>query len=419
MPAPATRKRPARKLDLREDRLSALLDAAAAEFNLYGVAGASLARITEAVGLTRAALYYYVDSREDLAFRCYERACRGVADDLAAAARARTGLDRVREFILAALDPARPAGAVLTDVACLDAARRAEIEAIHGRNAARLRKFIEDGIRDGSVRPCDAEVAAQAILGMVFWTPLAAEWTPGASDDVRRHAAQSTAELVTDGVAADPEAPFECPLDVGTLAFRPGNAFDREAAAAMKAELLTRTASHLFNRRGIDGTSIDQLTQELGATKGAFYQYFPDKQSLVVECHKRAQRLFVGIADAAEKLGRTGKERGLLGLHLLTQAYASDLSPLAPLTGLEALPAKARGPILKRAAELQQRYERYSRDGVADGSYRPFEVRTLSTTGAGVFAWIPRWRRDDDPRPARAIADEMVALFARGLRSRP
>jgi AcrR family transcriptional regulator len=409
----------ASRLDLRNDRLNALLDVAAAEFNLYGVAGASLSRITRSVGLTRAALYYYVKSREDLAFRCYRRACRVMADDLAAARTAgRTGLARVRGFIERTLDPARPAGVVLTDVACLDDTRRVEIEAVHGRNAAELRRFIEDGIADGSVRECDAEVAAQAILGMVFWAPLAGEWAPGSSEDVRRHAAHSIAELVTDGVAADPDAPIDCPLDVESLAFRPGNAFDRGAAAALKTELLTRAASRLFNRRGIDGTSLDQVTQELGATKGAFYQYFRDKETLVTECHKRAQRLFVGIADAAEKLGRTGKERGLIGLHLLTQAYASDLSPLAPLTGLEALPAKARGPIMKRAQDLQQRYERFSRDGVADKSYRPFEVRTLSTTGAGVFAWIPRWRRDDDSRPARAIADEMVALFARGLRSR-
>jgi len=407
------------RLDLRNDRLNALLDVAAAEFNLYGVAGASLSRITRSVGLTRAALYYYVKSREDLAFRCYRRACRVMADDLAAARSAgRTGLARVRGFIERTLDPARPAGVVLTDVACLDDTRRVEIEAVHGRNAAELRRFIQEGIADGSVRECDAEVAAQAILGMVFWAPLAGEWAPGSSEDVRRHAAHSIAELVTDGVAADPDAPIDCPLNVESLAFRPGNAFDRGAAAAIKTELLTRAASRLFNRRGIDGTSLDQVTQELGATKGAFYQYFRDKETLVTECHKRAQRLFVGIADAAEKLGRTGKERGLIGLHLLTQAYASDLSPLAPLTGLEALPAKARGPIMKRAQDLQQRYERFSREGVADKSYRPFEVRTLSTTGAGVFAWIPRWRRDDDPRPARAIADEMVALFARGLRSR-
>src|SRR5690349_1436849 len=220
----AALRKPARKLDLRDDRLNALLDAAAGEFNLYGVAGASLSRIARSVGLTRAALYYYVESREDLAFRCYRRACSVMADDLAAAQKSgRNGLARVRGFIERTLDPARSAGVVLTDVACLDDARRAEIEQIHGKNAAQLRKFIEDGIRDRSVRACDAEVAAQAILGMVFWAPLAGEWAPGSGEDVRRHAAHTIAELVADGVAADPDAPFECPLAVESLAFRPGN----------------------------------------------------------------------------------------------------------------------------------------------------------------------------------------------------
>lgn len=405
------------RLDLRADKLAALLDAAAGEFNAYGVAGASLSRIARAVGVTRAALYYYIESREDLAFHCYARACHGTAQDLAAAAAGRSGLERVRAYVLRALDPARPAGVVLSDIACLRPAQREQVEDAHGRNVAALREFIESGVRDRSIRDCDAEIAAQALVGMLAWVPLADEWA-GAGEDVRRHAAQALAGLVSDGVAADPAYPFACPLEVANYAFRPGNAFDREAASAMKVELLTRAASRLFNRRGIDGTSLDQITQALGATKGAFYQYLPDKTALIVECHRRQLDLSARIADAAGRAGHNGLERSLLGLHLLVQAFASELSPLSPLTGVEALPARARAGIRRRGRELARRYEQFNREGIRDGSLRRIEVRTLATVGAGVFSWIPKWRRDDDPRSPRMIADETAALFLRGLRRR-
>ena len=400
----------------RED---ALLDAAASEFNLYGVSGASLPRIARAVGLTRAALYYYFASREDLAYRCYARACETTAGDLAAAERAgRNGLSRVQHFVRHALDPARAPGVVPSEIARLEPAQRERIEAAHGRNVATLTGFVRDGSADGSIRACDPEIAAQAIFGMIYFAPLAEEWAEGSGEAVRRGAGQQLADLVTDGVAAKPEQGFRCELDVASLVARPRNAFDREQAAAMKVDLLTRTAARLFNQRGIDGTSLDQITQELGATKGAFYQYIPDKTSLVIECHRRQMQLSTLICDAAAKHGRTGFERAFIGLHLLVQAFAGTEAPLSPLTGLEALPARARGPIRRRGQELAARYEQFNRAGMADGTLRPFDARTMATLGAGVFSWIPKWRKDGDARSPRFVADESAALFVRGLRRR-
>jgi AcrR family transcriptional regulator len=413
----ATKRRGALARNLGAGREDALLDAAASEFNLYGVSGASLPRIARAVGLTRAALYYYFKSREDLASRCYLRACRTTAADLAAAA-GRTGLQRVQAFIHATLDPARAAGVVPSEIALLDDAPRAAVEAAHGANVAMLTRFIRDGIDDGSIRACDPEIAAQAIFGMVYFAPLIDEWTDGSGKSVHEHAGHVLADLVADGVARDPGRPFECPFDVAQFAARPKNAFDREQAAAMKTDLLVRTASRLFNRRGIDGTSLDQITEALGATKGAFYQYIPDKSALVIECHRRQMQLSTQICDAAEQHGRTSFERAFIGLHLLVQAFAGDDAPLAPLTGLEALPAKARAAIRRRGQELAARYERINRAAMTEGSFRAFDARTLATVGAGVFSWIPKWRQDGDPRSPRFVADQSAALFARGLRRR-
>jgi AcrR family transcriptional regulator len=59
--------------DSKAAKLAALLDEAAQEFNARGLAGASIGRIARAMGLTRAAVYYYVKDREDLAVQCYRR----------------------------------------------------------------------------------------------------------------------------------------------------------------------------------------------------------------------------------------------------------------------------------------------------------------------------------------------------------
>lgn len=400
-------------------RLDAVLDAAAVEFNAFGISGASLSRIARQVKLGRAALYYYVESRDELAFRCYMRACWTTADDLAAARKTgRKGLDRVQRFIERTLDPQRAPAVVLSEIPYLGQERRALVETAHHRNVQALQQLVRDGIDDRSIRVCDAEIIAQAIVGIVSWAPLAEEWTAGSGETVRRRAAQALSELISDGVAANPDAAFECPLNASDYGFRPGNAFDREVATAMKVEQLTKTASRLFNRRGIDGTSLDQITEALGATKGAFYQYIPDKTALIARCHQRAMDLYENFVEASARHGRNGLERAFIGLHLNVQAQAGELSPLSPLTGLEALPGKMRAPIQKRGLALERRFEKFNHDGIADGSLQPFEVRTVATTGAGVFGWIPKWRKDGDPRTPHAVADEIVALYLRGLRRR-
>jgi AcrR family transcriptional regulator len=399
-------------------RLEALLDAAAVEFNARGVAGARLAHIARQVGVQRAALYYYVDSREDLAYRCYRRACRAAAADLAAAREERTGLRRLLAYVRLALDPGRPPAVVLSEMAYLGGAMRQELESMHRRNMRELKRCIDDGIADGSVRDCDSTIVSQALFGMVSWVPLASEYVTERAASVREHAAAALCDMVENGIAADPARGFVCTLDLADFAFRPGNVFDRRDAAAHKVELLLQTASRLFNQRGIDGTSLDDLTAALGATKGAFYHHLPAKKTLVVRCVQRAYDLFERFAATAETTGRNGLERTLSGLHLNCQAQASDLAPLSPLTGLEMLPPSVLANIRNRSAHISQRFEKLNYDGIADGSLRQFDVGTLAIAGAGAFGWIPKWRDPQSGPPPKAIADEIVALFSQGIRRR-
>jgi AcrR family transcriptional regulator len=402
----------ARRVSKRE----AALDEAARLFNERGIAATSIADVAAAMNVTRAALYYYFDERDDLVFQTYERACQIIAGDLEAAdEEGDDGLVKTLAFARRALTPERAPVAVLGEAEYLKAPQRSIINRASGRNIKALEGFIAQGIEDGSVRPCDSHVVAQTIAGFVSWIQLTPTWLDLKETEEHARDAASVLELLRAGVGAPGVQTPSISLDVDALRPAPGNPFDREAAGAAKVETLLATASRLFNRRGVEGVSLDDVTAELGATKGALYHYFDDKPDLIRRCYERAFDFYESVVDQAVKHGRTGLEQTAIGVHLNAQALAGSLSPLAPLAGVRGLPKSLQSTLLRRAEAISRRYDAMGRRGLKDGTLAISDVQAAARAGAGLFAWIPKWRRADDPLTPQALGDEIVRLYTRGL----
>ena len=405
----------------REARWAAVVDEASKEFNARGLAGASLARIAKAAGVSRAALYYYVRDRQELALACYLKSCERLAQDLAQAkAEKADPLEALIAFVRAAVDPERPTTAVLSEPDYLDEAGRARVAAAHAANIESLRAMIRQGVTAGVIRPCDDEVIAQAVVGVIAWAWLAEGWLAGEAETFRQGRVDAFAELLRRGQANDRAYAFTCLVPVERFFPKPGSAFDREAQAQAKLDQLLMTASQLFNRRGVDGVSLDDIGAALGATKGAVYHYLENKTDLVVRCYRRAFDLYEAFADAGLTASSKGIDRGLIGLWLNIQAHTSGLSPLIEMAGADALPAAPRREITRRARGLQQRFHAWAEQGVAEGDNRAgVNFDALAQLAAGVFQWLPKWLEAGDPRAERAIADELIRLFISGLDARP
>jgi AcrR family transcriptional regulator len=400
----------------RASKREAALDQAARLFNERGIAATGIADVAAAMDVTRAALYYYFDERDDLVFQTYERSCQIIAGDLEAAdEEGRDGLEKTLAFARRALTPERTPVAVLSEVDHLKPAQRQIIARAATRNVRALSGFIEQGVEDGSMRPCDVEAIAQTITGLVSWIQITPTWLNSDETEERARDAVQVLELLRRGVGAPGVQVPSVQLDVNDLRLRSDNPFDRDAAAALKVETLLATSSRLFNRRGIDGVSLDDVTAELGATKGALYHYFDDKPQLVRRCYERAFDLYETITARAEKLGQSGLEQTVIGVHLNIQAQAGSLSPLAPLAGLRGLPEDLRDELNVRATKISRRYETMGRRGIKDGSLLIDDIQAASRSGAGLFAWIPKWRRNNDAASAKALGDEVTRLYVRGL----
>ena len=203
---PPRRTGTARAQQKRQTKREALLAGAAALFNARGIAGTSLADVAEAVGLTRAAVYYYVSDRSELVYKCYARSCDLTAEDLAHASQEATGLERVLAFVRRAFAPERPQVAVLNDINALAEPLGAMVRTADDRNCAALIGFVRDGVTDGSIRDCDAEIAAQCLIGMINFARVSTLWGGGASRTYRTHLRDAVLAMVENGIAAAPLA---------------------------------------------------------------------------------------------------------------------------------------------------------------------------------------------------------------------
>ncbi len=400
----------------RGERLRLLLDRAAELFNLRGISTTSVADLAEALGISRASLYYYIEDREDLVFQCYMRACEFTAGDLAAAAGAASGLERVQAFVGLALSPTRPTVAVLSEIDVLSGERGRIVKHTTEANIARLIGFITEGMGDGSVRSCDAEVLAQAIVCMLAWAQLLPQWSSGAHmEALRTRTSQATISLLTTGLSTERGPRFECRIDVEQFQKPLLDPFDRREASSVKINRVLAVASRLFNRNGVEATSLDDIVNALGVTTGVLYHYLSDKSELVTRCYERAFDFYDQFVQVARSEGRDGLERGLINAHLNIQAHVSSLSPLMPQPGFGSVPETRRIALLERGRRANGAVAGFLRDGAKDGSVIACDADLLTHIYAGAFGWIPKWLPADNARTSFEIADEICTALRNGL----
>ena len=158
--------------ELQKDRM---LRAAARCFNEKGYSGTSLKDVAAILGLTDAALYYYVRNKEELVYLCYLRAGDVGREALdRAIAEGDNGLDTVKRYLryhLEVMTGERGPIAIMSEIPSLEPAHRDEILEISRRHSARVEDVIEQGLADGSIAPCDVRMTGNAIMGSLNWVP--------------------------------------------------------------------------------------------------------------------------------------------------------------------------------------------------------------------------------------------------------
>lgn len=402
----------------RAKRMQVLNEAAKA-LNRQGVSQTSLAEVAKRVGISRAALYYYFEDQQDLVFQCYVRSCEQLARRLSEAThRASNALEVIDTFIAGMLGEGEPEFAALSEPAFLREDQRDTILGLYEALRASVVHTLDEGARRGELRSCRSELVASAIIGLISWVPAARRWRR-VSPLSDRDLVEAISATLQDGIAAErglavSYVPFTLST-IGRLSAR--QVFDPAAIAAARQEAILVAASWLFNLKGVDATSLEEIALRVGVTKKVIYHNVRDKQTLVADCYRRAFRFYEDVGARMRAYEGSRIDALSASAHALAEGSLSeDITPFRPFTGTEARPKLEREEMQAAGQRLEVTYLEAYDQGRAEGSVREMNARAVLAILPGLVEWLPKWFDAFNEADRARAPRELAELFRLGLR---
>ncbi|MGY1593479.1 TetR/AcrR family transcriptional regulator [Geodermatophilus sp. SYSU D00708] len=190
---------------------------------------------------------------------------------------------------------------------------------------------------------------------------------------------------------------------------RPGHSLDT----------LLDTAVAVFNERGYDATSMDELATRLGITKSAIYHHVSSKVELLRLALDRALDALFAVTE--EPGATTGA-----AIDRLEHVVRGSVHVLAAELPFVTLLLRVRGnsPVEEAALARRREFDRIVTDLVRaaedEGDVRPdVDPAVTSRLLFGTVNSLTEWYRPDGGLTPDALADALVTTTFQGLRARP
>jgi AcrR family transcriptional regulator len=176
-------------------------------------------------------------------------------------------------------------------------------------------------------------------------------------------------------------------------------------------------AVSVFNERGYDGTSMEQLSKALGITKSSIYHHVDSKEELLRMALDRAlDGLFEAVADA-----QTAGGPAIQQLERLVRRSVEVLTERLPYVTL-LLRVRGNTDVERRALDRRREFDRIVanlvKEAEAEGDIRAdVDPRTAARLLFGMVNSIVEWYKPHGEDSAR-LADVVCAVAFDGLRVR-
>ena len=184
-------------------------------------------------------------------------------------------------------------------------------------------------------------------------------------------------------------------------------------------ESVLRVAVEVFNERGYDGTSMEDLSKRLGIAKSAIYHHISGKEELL---RMALDRALDGWSEAAEQARRL-EAPAVVRLEMLVRGTVAVLEAQLPYVTL-LLRVRGNSEVERAALKRRRTFDRLVaslvEEAQEDGDVREdIDPKVAARLLFGMVNSIVEWYRPDRPRAASvSLADAVCATAFDGLRVR-
>jgi AcrR family transcriptional regulator len=206
------------------------------------------------------------------------------------------------------------------------------------------------------------------------------------------------------------------PIRAGSIKADPAR--PRRGRPGYDLESLLAVAVKLFNERGYDGTSMEDLSRKLGITKSAIYHHVDSKQDLLrLAVNRAVDALFAELDKLAEVDGRAidRLEHLVRGSVLVLAGNLPFVTLLLRVRGNTKVEREA----LARRREFDRLVAGLVAEAAAEGDLRSdIDPAVTARLLFGLVNSLIEWYRPRGAAAAGHLADTVVAVAFDGLRVR-
>ncbi len=175
---------------------------------------------------------------------------------------------------------------------------------------------------------------------------------------------------------------------------------------------ILHAALEAFREKGYHATTLDDIAARLGVRKTALYHYFPDKEAILYECHRKSTEEVLRILREARRRFDTAADqlRYIIREHVRVMTETLDGSPGA--FEVSSLSPEHQRKIVAGRDRYERGLRRIIQEGIERGEFRKVDPKTAVFAVLGSINWIARWYRPEGslhaPELGAQFADHLV-----------
>ncbi|GAA0490034.1 TetR/AcrR family transcriptional regulator [Salinibacillus aidingensis] len=173
-----------------------------------------------------------------------------------------------------------------------------------------------------------------------------------------------------------------------------------------------------FEKKGFSETSIQEIVDRLGVTKGTFYYYFASKEQVLMTIHRRyIDELLIQQKELVRRADVSYTEK----LYGLIRVLISNITPLGNSARVfhreyRHLNETHMKEVREKRNQVRLIVEEVIRDGIKAKEFRQDLKADIVTLGIlGICNWSYQWFQSDGMFTDLEVADIFIDMISRGI----